>query len=127
MPCYSTPYVPQSARTRLTKPMARIRFCCWLRHWSRGRDGIEVEALTLRVALLELARRVPTLPAGFIDEDGSLNPFWMATARGDHPGVLASDSPLGSASEVLLVPKPIAASKRRILDRDVRRCRDAGR
>ena len=63
--------------------MATIKFCCWLRHWSRGMESLEVDTKTLRAAFRELSTRCDQLPEGFIDESGGLNLQWHVLLNGE--------------------------------------------
>jgi hypothetical protein len=101
----------------------RFQFCCWLRHWSGGLEGIEVEAVTLRGSLQELAAHIPRLPPGFISPEGRLTRHWSAFLEGDTDGNPCSDSAIFHETAIVhLLPNPIALptnDRRRLLRRRI--------
>lgn len=106
--------------------MPRVTFVCQLRHWSRL-EGIEVEAVSVREALLQLVR-VPGFPAGFIDGEGNLHPAWCVVVDGEQiDSASVSTRTLRPDSEVMPVPRPQWIDRDELFRREVERARRSAR
>ena len=106
--------------------MARIKFCCWLRHWSGGLEEIDVDVTTVRAAMIELSARFDRIPPEFIDSEGNLTSTWqiwinneLATKSDmDDLRVSPDDEIYPLPKILLLTPEETKEMKRKMFLRD---------